>query len=145
MLITYTNIRRVVMTIQRGSCMSAHVLLTLLNELSKRDKLQGLPSVLSLFHTEFNKFNNTGARMLDSIYHITVKILNNYMFGVKTSKLSLTLHVLRNVVMDVITFPEICKPLVVYQFYCMTLYQSQTRRHVINYTIIEYFTDKNLV
>ena len=48
--------------------MSAHVLLNLLNELRKRDKMQGLPSILSLFLNEFNKFNNTRARMLDSIY-----------------------------------------------------------------------------
>ena len=48
--------------------MSAHVLLNLLNELGKRDKMRGLPSILSLFHNEFNKFNNTRARMLDSIY-----------------------------------------------------------------------------
>ena len=55
--------------------MSAHVLLDLLNELGKRDKMQGLPSILSLFHKEFNKFNNTGAQMLDPIYHITLKLL----------------------------------------------------------------------
>ena len=30
--------------------MSAHVLLNLLNELRKRDKMQGLPSILSHFH-----------------------------------------------------------------------------------------------
>ena len=47
--------------------MSAHVLLNLLNELGKRDQMRGLPSILSLFHNEFNKFNYTGARMLDSI------------------------------------------------------------------------------
>ena len=29
--------------------MSAHVLLNLLNELGKRDKMQGMPSILSLF------------------------------------------------------------------------------------------------
>ena len=39
--------------------MSAHVLLNLLNELRKRDT--------------FNELNNTGARMLDSIYHMTLK------------------------------------------------------------------------
>ena len=48
--------------------MSAHVLMNLLNELGKRDKMRGLPSILSLFR---NKFNNTRARMLDSIYHMT--------------------------------------------------------------------------
>ena len=52
--------------------MSAHVLLNLLNELGKRDKMRGLPSILSLFRNEFNKFNNTRARMLDSIYHMTL-------------------------------------------------------------------------
>ena len=41
--------------------MSAHVLLNLLNELRKRDKIGGLPSILSLFPNEFNKFNNTEA------------------------------------------------------------------------------------
>ena len=51
--------------------MSAHVLLNLLNELGKRDKKRGLPSILSFFRTELNKFNNTRARMLDSIYHMT--------------------------------------------------------------------------
>ena len=50
--------------------MSAHVLLNLLNELGKRDKMRGLSSILSLFRNEFNKFNNTRARMLDSIYHM---------------------------------------------------------------------------
>ena len=51
--------------------MSAHVLLNSLNELGKRDKMRGLPNILSLFRNEFNKFNNTWARMLDSIYHMT--------------------------------------------------------------------------
>ena len=51
--------------------MSAHVLLHLLNELGKRDKMRGLSSILSLFCNEFNKLNNTRARMLDSFYHMT--------------------------------------------------------------------------
>ena len=55
----------------RGSYMSAHVLLNLLNELGKRDKMRGLPSILSLFRNEFDKFNKIRARMLDSIYHMT--------------------------------------------------------------------------
>ena len=33
--------------------------------------MQGLPSILSLFRNEFNKFNNTIATKLDSIYHMT--------------------------------------------------------------------------
>ena len=59
--------------INRGSYMSAHVLLNLLNELRKRDKMRGLPSILSLFRNKFNEFNNTGARMLDSIYHMRLR------------------------------------------------------------------------
>ena len=57
----------------RGSYMNAHVKLISLNEYGKRDKMHGLQSILSLFHNELNKFNNTGARMLDSIYHMTLK------------------------------------------------------------------------
>ena len=34
--------------------------------------MKGLPSILSLFRNEFNKFNKTRARMLDSIYHTRV-------------------------------------------------------------------------
>ena len=54
--------------------MSAHVLLNLLNELRKRDKMPGLSSILFLFCHKFNKFNNTGASMLDSIYHMTLSL-----------------------------------------------------------------------
>ena len=35
--------------------------------------MQGLPSILSLFHNMFNKFNNTRAQMLDSFYHTQKK------------------------------------------------------------------------
>ena len=55
--------------------MSSHVLLNLLNEFGKRDKMRGLLSILSLFCNEFNKFNKTRARMLDSIYHIALRSL----------------------------------------------------------------------
>ena len=42
--------------------MSAHVLLNILNELGEVRK-------------DFNKFNNTRARMLDSIYHMALRLL----------------------------------------------------------------------
>ena len=54
--------------------MSAHVLLNLLNDLGKSDKMQGLPSILSLFRNELNKFYNTGGQILDYIYHMTLKL-----------------------------------------------------------------------
>ena len=62
--------------------------------------MRGSPSILSLFRNEFNKFNNTRARMLDSIYHMTNTL--NLISGVK---MLLFCHYVRNVVMDVITFP----------------------------------------
>ena len=48
--------------------MSAHFLLNLLNELGKRD----------FFRNEFNKFNNTRARMLDSTYHMTNTLKSHF-------------------------------------------------------------------
>ena len=58
--------------------MSAHALLNLLNELVKKDKMQGLPSILSLFRIVFNKFNNTRARMLEFIYHMTNTLKSHF-------------------------------------------------------------------
>ena len=56
--------------------MSARVLLNLLNELGKRDKMRGLSSILSLFATSliYSKIM-TGARMLDYIYYMTLILL----------------------------------------------------------------------
>ena len=78
----------------RWSYMSAHRLLNLLNswwkkdkmldELWKRDKMRGLLSILSLFRHEFNKFNNTRTRTLDSIYHMTLGLLWSLISDVKT-------------------------------------------------------------
>ena len=45
----------------RGSYMRAHVLLNLLNKFGKRDKMRGL--------------SHERARMLDSIYHMTLRLL----------------------------------------------------------------------
>ena len=58
--------------------MCAHVEMNLLNELWKRDKMRGLPSILSLFRNEFNKFNNARVRMLDSIYHMTSTLKTHF-------------------------------------------------------------------
>ena len=52
--------------------MSANVLLNLFNELRKKIRCKAVPSILSVFPDEFKKFNNTGARMQDSIYHMTL-------------------------------------------------------------------------
>ena len=66
----------------------AHVLLNLLNELGKRNKLQGLPTIILLFRNEFNKFNNTREWMLDSICHshMKLKILQTLVLGMQNSR-----------------------------------------------------------
>ena len=48
--------------------MSAHVLLNILNELGKEIKYEACQAFYPFFSA---KFNNTGARMLDSINHMT--------------------------------------------------------------------------
>ena len=67
----------------------------LLNELGKRDKMRSLSSILSLFPNEFS----------ESFYHITLKLLKNCIFGIKTSIYNATI---------------MSKPLVFNRFYCMT-------------------------
>ena len=64
--------------------MSAHVLLNLLNELGKGDKMLGLLSILSLYRNDFNKFNNAGAQMLDSINHMTLRLFWSLISDVNT-------------------------------------------------------------
>ena len=46
------------------------------------------------FRNEFNKFNKAGAQMLDSIYHITLNLLEN---------MKKFCHLLRNAIMGAIT------------------------------------------
>ena len=43
--------------------MSAPVVLNLFNDLKNRDKMRGLPSIY-FFHNDFNRFNDTRARIL---------------------------------------------------------------------------------
>ena len=74
--------------------MSAHVLLNLFNELGKRDKMQDLSSIPSLFLNKFNKFNNTGARMLNLIYHMTLKLLKIAFLALKCKGFSIFYAVL---------------------------------------------------
>ena len=84
--------------------MNGQVLLNLLNQWGKRDKMRGLPSILALFRNMFNKFNNTGAPMLYSIYHMTLKLFCNH----------ITLGFCH--MHDVKSFPKTNKLLVDYQF-----------------------------
>ena len=53
----------------KGSYLSAHVLLNLLNELTI--KSEAPLNILLLYRNEFNKLNDSGAQMLDFMYHMT--------------------------------------------------------------------------
>ena len=55
----------------KRSDIGARVLLNLSNELAKDIKCKA-------FRNEFNKFNNTGARMLDCVCHMELKLLLNH-------------------------------------------------------------------
>ena len=46
--------------------------------------MRGLPSILSLFCNEFNKFNDTRAHMLDSIYYMVLFFFKNAYLDLKT-------------------------------------------------------------
>ena len=69
--------------------MSAHVLLNLLNELGKKIRCEAVSSILPVFPNEFNKFSNTGARMQDSVNHLTLKSHFISEFCTKTSQFQL--------------------------------------------------------
>ena len=51
--------------------------------------MRGLPSILLLFRNEFNKFNNTGARMLELIYHMTLKLIKNRILAWKRQDIAI--------------------------------------------------------
>ena len=65
--------------------------------------------------------------MLDSIYH---DIKNTYKLHFWCENIMISLYATLKWMS--LRCPKISKPRVVYQFYCIALYHSQTRRHVIN-------------
>ena len=102
---------RLFWVIDRAPYLSAHVLLNLLNNSGEKIK-----SILTLFRNKFNKFNNTGAQMIDSIYHtcMTFKLFCNHVFRVETSRFCQIYVTLLWVLFHNVT--KFCKPLVVYRF-----------------------------
>ena len=67
--------------LHRGSYTSDHVLLNLLNELGKSDQMLGLRGISLRLCNDFNEFDNTGAQILDSIFHMTFQLFKNCIFG----------------------------------------------------------------
>ena len=99
-----------------GSYMSAHVLLNSLKDFGKSDKMRGLWSILLLFRNDFDKFNNTRDRMLDSIYHMTLK--SHFLCKTKSFFSSCT--------------PRCYGRHNVSRTSCMALFYSHARRRMIN-------------
>ena len=50
-------------------------------------KCEACRAFFLLFRDEFNKFNNRGARMLDSIYHMLSKLRENLIFWPENVKI----------------------------------------------------------
>ena len=55
--------------------MSIPVVLSLINELGGEIKCEACQAFYLFFRNKFTKINSTRARMLDSIYHVTLRIL----------------------------------------------------------------------
>ena len=70
--------------------------------------------------------------MIDSIYHITLRILLNLISGVKTLHFC---HYVRTVVINAITFPVNQQATSGLSFYCMTLFNSMMPGHMIMFTL----------
>ena len=81
--------------------MSAHVLLNLLNELRKSDKMLGLQSLLSLFHNNFNKLNKTKSTNVRFYLSHDTKLLKNCFFS--ACKCQISPSFTQGYIMDVIT------------------------------------------
>ena len=113
-------------SIHTGSYMSAHVLFNLLNKLRKRDKMRGLLSILSLI---CNEFNNSIIQEHEVRFCLSYDIkitLKSHICRKNVIILTLSADYVRSVVMDVITFPEICK----------------TTRLLIDFNAWRYFTPR---
>ena len=79
--------------------------------------MRGLPSILSLFRNKFNNNNNTRAQMLDSIHHMTLRLVwnlflqykvyvGNVVMDVNVSRKLLTTSGLSILLHGIISFPD---------------------------------------
>ena len=119
--------------INRGSYMSAHVLLNLLNELRKEIKCEAYQTFYLFFAT--------------SLINSIIQEHECYILFIINIKITLKSHFChKNVIIFFIMyamllwmskcFSKICKPPVVYRFYCIALFHSQTRRHMVKKNIV---------
>ena len=65
------------------SYMSSHI--ELFKFLQKRKNVRLAEHFVS-FWQQVNKFNNTGAQILDSFYHLTLQLIQNHIFRVKKAR-----------------------------------------------------------
>ena len=112
----------------RGSYTSAHVLLNLLTSWGKEIKYEACWAFYLILATCLKKFNYTRTQMLDSIYHMTLRLLRNLISVVKRYNFVVMYAML---LWTSLSFPKIYKPLVIYQSYYMALFHSQTQCRMI--------------
>ena len=96
--------------------MSDHVLLNLSNVLGKRDKIPGLPSILSFYR--FFETSLIVTKIHTFIYHMTLNLFSIRVFGMKMSRFW-HLHVYTRATLlsaSIHKVTNICKSLVVYRF-----------------------------
>ena len=60
-----------------------------------------MPSILSLFRSDFNKINNTGAGMLDSIYLILSSEISAYQKQIKVISITSEMICYQSQVIDI--------------------------------------------
>ena len=104
--------------------MSAHVLLNLLNELGKEIKYEACRAFYLFFAM------STNVR-----FYLSYDIKHNVKSHCLRKKRYYVVNMYATLLWTSLRFPKIDKPLVIYRFYCMALFHSQTRRHMINIII----------
>ena len=78
--------------------MSAHVLVNVLNEFGKRIKMRGLPSILSIFRNDLNKFNKTWSTNVRFYLSYDIRIILNSYFWRKTLGFCHIMRVVKSIV-----------------------------------------------
>ena len=133
----------------RGSYMSVQVSFNLFNESGKRDKMRGLMRIVSLLSNEFNKSNNTEARMLDYNYHIVgweskTCIFDFYIFQERQKWISFASSVLHCWKSDRIIFSNIQ----IHCYWCFELPINISRllwKVYLSYIILTIFSWKTIL
>ena len=107
---------------------SDHALYNLLNELRKREKMNGPSSILSFLFATSLKHSMLQKYKCFIVYQMTLNYIKIAFLVWKRRDFVIFSHSYNQ--SRCVTFLNLFKPLVVYLFYCMALSHSQTRHHL---------------